>query len=496
MTAGGEVRTYRFADSHRPGLLLGLSAGQALPVIGGVLVLAVVLQSPVPPLAGLVGPAVGCAVAFGRWRGAPLPEIVVPAMVLSMRRRTARHRWFRPPLVGDNTGAALPRPLHGLELLESASPGLGPIAPAAVVRDRRAATVSAVLRVRGQGFPLAAAAEQDAMLAGWANSLSPFAREHSPVAKVVWQEWAHPIDADAHREFLASLGISTGTSDPGTLDYLALVDQQAPVTVAHDVLVTVTVDQRRVRARRTSTSRFEAAVEALTDEVRLFTARLDAAGLIVVGTLTPAELSAALRVRSDPGRTEQIATLTRSLAAAARRGALEWGPMAVEEDWSHVRVDSAYHRTYRIGSWPPLPVGSDWLAELLNETRAVRTITVVLEPVPMGRAARAADREVMAREADADMKTQKGFRVNARERKRLADVEARERELSEGHAEFHFAGLVTVTAADPDALDDACADIEQAAAQCLLDLRPLDGRHHAGWVASLPLGRALRHHTR
>ena len=44
---------------------------------------------------------------------------------------------------------------------------------------------------------------------------------------------------------------------------------------------------------------------------------------------------------------------------------------------------------------------------------------------------------------------------------------------------------------DPDVLDDECADLEQAAAQSLLDLRPLDARHDLGWLASLPLGRTL-----
>jgi hypothetical protein len=107
----------------------------------------------------------------------------------------------------------------------------------------------------------------------------------------------------------------------------------------------------------------------------------------------------------------------------------------------------------------------------------------------MPRAARAADREVMAREADAELKERKGFRVNARERKRLADVADRERELAEGHAEFRFVGIVTVTATNLDELDEACADVEQSAAQSLLDLRPLDARHAQAWVASLPLGR-------
>jgi hypothetical protein len=125
----------------------------------------------------------------------------------------------------------------------------------AVVRDRRAGTVTSVLRVHGHGFPLASATEQDAMLAAWSRALSPFARERSPVSNATWQEWAHAVGSDTHRDFLASIGVPCRADVPATADYLALVDQQAPVTVAHDILVTVTVDQRRVRARRSSTSR-------------------------------------------------------------------------------------------------------------------------------------------------------------------------------------------------------------------------------------------------
>ncbi|MGH9228921.1 MAG: SCO6880 family protein [Acidimicrobiales bacterium] len=480
-----DVRTYRFADAHRPGLLLGLAARQAVPVVAGVLFLALVLQSPLPPLVGLIGPVAGCGLAFGRWRGTPLADSLVPGIQLLTARRLGTARWVRPPLLGDNTSAALPQVLHGLELWEPPDSGF------AVVRDRTAGTVTAVLRVRGQGFPLASPGEQDAMLTGWGAALSPFAREQSPVSQVLWQEWSHPVASDDHRAFLDSIGIGTRSKEAAVADYMALVDEQAPVTTAHDVLVAVTVDQRQVRARRTSRSRLTTAVDTLADELRLFGPRLDAAGLSVEGPLSPVELSAAVRVRSDPGRAAHVTTLTRSLAAATRRGALDWGPMAVEADWGHVRIDGAYHRSYWIAGWPRLPVGADWLAGLLVETHCLRTVTVVLEPVPMGRAARAADREVMAREADGDLKARKGFRVNARERKRLADAEARERELSEGHAEFSFVGVVTVTAPTLDQLDDDCADVEQAAAQSLLDLRPLDARHDRGWAAALPLGRAV-----
>ena len=483
-----DARTYRFSDSQRPGLLLGLSSRQAIPLASGILLFAASLQTGTP-IVGLAGPIVGTTIAFGRWRGAPLVETLIPGTRHGFRRLTGRRRWVRPPLLGDNTASALPAVLKGLEMIESA-PVAGGRRSVAIVRDRSAGTVTAVLRVHGHGFPLASAREQDMMLSAWSAALSPFARERSAVCTVTWQEWAHPVPSAVHADFLRSVGIRS-RNDAGATDYLALIGQQAPVTVAHDVLIAVSVNLRKVRARRSIRTKLGATVETLIDEARLFAVRLEAAGLTVDEPLDAVELSAAIRVRSDPARGPQIATLTRSLAAAASRGALEWGPMVVEPEWSHARVDGAFHRSYRVASWPQLSVGSDWLSELLTGTQAVRTVTVVLEPVPMRKAAQAADREVMSREADADMKTQKGFRVNARERKRLADVEARERELSEGHAEFQFVGIVTVTAADLDALDDACADVEQAAAQSLLDLRPLDARHELGWLASLPVGRAL-----
>lgn len=481
-----EPRTYRFGDANKPGLLLGLSGRQAIPLVAGVLVLAATLQTPLPSLVGLVGPLLGAVLAWGRWRGLPISEAVVPAIGLYGRRAIGMRRWLRPPLVGDNTHHALPPPLRGLELLSPIDRDVG------VVRDRTTGTATAVMRVRAHGFPLAAAAAQDATLAAWGTALSPFAREGAPVRQVIWQEWSHPVTSETHRAFLDTVGVTQRrTSDPAVADYLALVEEQSPVTIAHEVLIAVTVDERKVRARRTSASRLATAVEALLDEVGLFAERLEAAGLDVEGPLSPLELSSAVRVRSDPRRAAQVVALSRSLAAAARRGALEWGPMVVESAWGHCRVDGAYHRSYRAASWPRLPVGADWLAPLLTDTGCVRTVTIVMEPVPMGRAARAADREVMAREADGDMKLRRGFRVNARERKRLADAERRERELSDGHAEFEFVGIITVTSDSLDALDDDCAHLEQAAAQCLLDLRPLDARHDAGWVASLPLARAL-----
>ena len=486
------ARSYRFGDASRPGVILGLAGRQLVPLVGGVLWLAFTLQIGMP-LFGIAGPILGCAIAFGRWRGTPLAETAAPSVRLWSARRTGRARWVRPSLLGAGPGyeAHLPVVLDGLELIEVPVSWIaGRAVGMAVVRDRHSGTVTAVFRVHGRGFPLASSVEQDGLVAGWGTALSPFAREKSPVSRVVWQEWAHPVGDGAHREFLTSLDALDSTV-PAAADYRALLDQQTPATVAHEVIVAVTVDQRKVRVRHATTSRLPAAIDTLTDELRLFAARLETAGLGVDPPLSPAELSAAIRLRSDPGRAAQVTTLARSLAAATGRATIEWGPMTVEPAWGAVHVDGSWHRTYRVASWPPLPVGADWMSSLLVGADATRTVTVILEPVPMSRAARAADREVMGREADADMKESKGFRVSARDRKRLADVEARERELSEGHAEFRFVGLVDVAAPNLEALDDASATVEQAAAQSLVDLRPLEARHDLGWVACLPLGRNI-----
>lgn len=485
-------RTYQFGDASRPGLLLGLSGRQVIPLIGGVLWLAFSMQTTAPVPLVLAGPLVGVVVAFGRFRGAPLAEVGAAGVRLWWKRRIGKARWVRSSLLGAGPGYESEQPdqLEGIDLLEVPAAWLNRPVGIAVVRDRRAGTVTAVLRAQGRGFPLSSPPEQDGLLASWGGALAPFARERAAVARVCWHEWAHPVGTDGHRQFLTELGVTHRAGEPEVADYLDLVETQARATVTHEVLLTVTVDQRRVRARR-NTPALDAAVEALLDEVRLFADRLAMAGLVVDAPLSPAEVSTAIRLRSDPTRALQVTAVAHSLAATTGRDAIEWGPMATETSWGHIAVDGSLHRCYRVATWPMLPVGADWLGPLLGAAGATRTVTVVLEPVPTSKAARHADREVMSREADADMKERRGFRVSARDRKRIGDVHQRETELTEGHPEFRFVGLVDVTAPNADALEDACASIEQAAAQSLVDLRPLEARHDLGWVANLPLGRNI-----
>lgn len=493
-TSDTKTAKYRFGDTISATVLLGRPIRQIAPIILGFGLLVISLMLGVP-LLGLLGPIGGAAIAFGRWRKAPLYEVAIPGTRLLWRKRRRTHRWVRKSLLGAGAGYEndLPPSLTGIELLEVSAHWIVGTPNYAVLWDSKAGTVSAVVPVSALGFPVASPTEQDGLVQSWGAALAPLARAQNPVSRVIWQEWSRPEGVASHREFLATAGGLSQTT-AAMHDYQQLLAQQGPFSIAHEVTLTVQVDLQRVKARRT-TSQIDAAIEVLSEELALLTNRLNAAEIRVLTPLDPMELSVALRLRSDPtrARTDQVGTLRRSLAAAVGRGAIEWGPMAVQDGWNECRVDGAVHRSYRIGSWPLLPVRADWLGPLLvGSDTATRTVTVVMEPVPVDKAAANANRQLTTLGADSEAKSRAGFRQTAKERRRNTDVEAREQELAEGFAEFRFVGFITVTAPDMDSLEEAAARVELSAAQALLDLRPMSARQEGGWVCSLPIGRTAR----
>lgn len=478
---------YRFGGSGRPGVLLGLGLRQSAPLVAGCVWLTLALMAGFP-LVGLVGPITGAVMSFGRWRGVPVFDVAVPGVRLGLLRRTKRDTWMRRPLLATSTKAALPKVLDGLELFDVPGEWDGTAVTVGVVRDQPASCVSVVMAVSATGFAVSSAGEQDVLVAGWAAALAPLARERCPVRRVTWQHWTHPAGLDGHHRFLDGQP-SRSLTTPAARDYDDLLAVQAPATVGHEILVTLTVDQRRISSRRSNAT---AAFTAAMDEARLLASRLEVAGISTTGPLSAGAIATAVRARSDPGRRAQVEGLRRSLAAAAGKAPMEWGPLALRPEWSRVSVDGAVHRSLVVAAWPMLPVSADWMSPLLSLADATATVTVVLEPVPLREAAAAANRELTALEADQGQKQRHGFRLTARERRRQHDVESREQELAAGHPEFRHGAFVTVTAASVEELDDASARVEQAAAQSLLDLRVLAARQAEGWVCALPLGRNVR----
>ena len=263
-----------------------------------------------------------------------------------------------------------------------------------------------------------------------------------------WQDWTSPTGTGDHLADITARWAGEPAS-PARDSYLRLVEAVAPTSVDHEVLVTVTVDQRRAGRSRGG---LETGLAVLLEELRLFVGRLENAGLACDPPLSAVELVTATRVRSDPMVLAKLAGLRRSLAAAASVVAPQFGPMAVAEDWSRVLVDGGLHRSWWVARWPRRDVPAAWLDQLLFGVSCARTLTVVFEPVPPSRSDRDIDRETVVRATNAADKERRGFRVKAVDRKAARDVQRREHELAEGFAELRYVGLLTVTVTDPDQL--------------------------------------------
>jgi len=444
----------------------------------------------------------GTMFAFGRWNGRPLPEVAPIALGWALARTTCGETWFadlgRRHRREHNDGETptFLSVLDGLTIVDARDAHWtrrGRLAGAAVVHDQRYGTLSATVRVRGPGFALCEPETQERQLHLWGDALAAFCTERGPVAQLRWTEWAAPSGLD---ESLAYLDEYSPPSDPSTpaASYRELLTHAGPTSTEHDVLVTVTVDQRRLRSRRRDrTDRRDMAEQTLLDEVQLLSARLESAGLMVDLPLCPTELAAVVRRRLDPaGRTGAVRTGRRSLAhLAGFVGVSSAGPFAVRTAWDHVRVGRAVHAAYVVTEWPRLEVPPNWMEPLLLHPGGVRTVAVHYEPVAPSRSRRQVDRQTVKLASDEAQRTRSGFRIGAHHRRAQSEVLDREAELVAGYGEFEFVGFVMITAADLDELDRSCTDYEQAASQAGLELRRLDGRHDIALACGLPIGRGI-----
>jgi hypothetical protein len=495
-------RHYRFGPRDRTGWLLGLSGTQCLAIGAGIVGSGASLGAHAPAVLVFLPLLVTTTFAFGRWNSRPLHEIAPIALGWAIARTTGADAWFAERTRRDTAGRdrrdepRFPPVLDGLTITETHhAPWTrrGRHVGAAVVHDERHGTLSATVRVRGREFALCEPDIQERQLHLWGDALAAFCTERGPVARLRWTEWAAPSRLDESLAYLDERAPHTDGS-AALVSYRALLAHAAPMSTEHDVLVTVTVEHRRLRSRRRRpTDRIAAAEQALFDEMHLLSSRLEAAGLMVTLPLSPAEVTEVVRARLDPyGRAGSARTGRRSLAQLAGFVPIaNAGPLAVHAAWDHVRVDRTVHAAYVVADWPRLEVPPNWMEPLLLHPGGVRTVAVHYEPVAPSRAQRHVDRQTVKLASDEAQRSRSGFRIGAHHRRAQSEVLDREAELVAGYGEFEFVGFVLITAADLDELDRSCGDYEQAAAQAGLELCRLDGRHDLALTCGLPIGRGI-----
>lgn len=496
-------RLYRFAARNRTGWLLGLQAAQCLVLAVGVLIAGVLLNSGAPVPVVCIPLVVAGVGAFGRWNGEPLHERVPVMLAWSTQRASGTQRWVaapprrRHPRPIAALQPELPPVLAGQDIVECEVAGWtrrGRDAAAGIIRDRRERTLSAVLRVRGRSFSLCERTEQERLLQLWGDAIASFCAERGPVGRIRWIEWAAPAGLDEQTAYLAEHRAVDDDAAP-VVAYRELLDQAGPMATRHEVLVVVTVEERRMRRRRSRSTHgdtTQTAEETLMEELRLLAARLDSAGLIVDAPLTASEIASAWRARLDPFHSARVGRGRRSLAAhAGLVSVANGGPLLVENDRDHVRVDGAVHAVYVVAEWPRLDVPPAWMEPLLLHAGGIRTVAVHYEPVAPSRSQRAIDRDTVKLASDEEQRSRSGFRIGARHRRAQSDVLEREAEIVAGYGDFEYVGFVAVTARDLDELDRSCAEYEQVAAQAGMELRRLDARHDLALACALPMGRGI-----
>ncbi len=477
--------TYRLSARTTGTVILGLQVQQlAILAIGTLAAVLVTVRaaSMIGLVAGATIAGLAAILAFIPWRGRPLFEAIPPVARYATRRARGGHQWLAPiPFVTTPEGAtrrALPPCLHGLEIVTAEQSGGASSEPGqppdAYIHDRNTGTLTAVLAVRGREFALLDTDEQHQRIAAWGRILGQIARDTLPVARTCWYEHCTtgtvPITAP------------TAVESAPAESYRALLQQTAPSVAHHELTVTITIDPQRLAAHSDGSP-----IEAVEAAGRILRNRLSDAGLEAESVLAPRALLDLIGRHADPYATRPLArSLGSHLGYADPADAL---PLALETEWDALRVDHAWHRTFWISAWPTLDVGARWLEPLLLDGGTTRTLALIMEPLSMNRSRRRLNVDAVRIQGDVANRERHGLRVPFHLERAHEDLDRRERELQSGYAEYRYLALLTVTSNARTALDTASRTTVDSAAQCGLELRPLDLRHDAAWACTLPIGR-------
>ena len=482
-------RTYRLEPLDSSGIFLGFGVVQCL-LLGGGIVLGVAILTAGVALPIAAAPIVAAAaVCFTRVGGHATWEWVPLLAEWTWSGLRRGRRWGAPLPLWSSVEPSAPMPpcLDGLDIVGidwRVGASLG------AVRDRHRRTLTAVVPVCGPQFVVEPRAEQERLLAGWGDLLGQYAIERGVVSHLSWSDLAQPSGMGDHIAWLGSDERGT-PNEIAMASYRELLDIGTASAINHEVVVTITVARERLSRHRASRGGTDDQLRrALVTSIESLLRGLRSADLAASDPLDPAGLQRLIRSRIDPvgarprprrGRLVDRLAVVRSSTA---------GPLALEVDWRHLRVDGAFHRTWWVGTWPRLAVPPAWLEPFLSGGGVTRSMTVYFQPVSTHQSRRRIERDLVKLESDAVTKEEKGRRIDARHRRATQALLDREEELVAGYPEMGYAGLICVSARTLDDLDERSEIIEQLARENGMDLRVLDARQDLGWVATLPLGLA------
>ena len=493
-----EAARYRFGPLERRGALAGLRIPQ-IAVLGLGAVGAVAGARILPPAGAvlwlLLMGLVATATAFVPVGGRTFDEWVPVLWGWALAGVTGRRSFVSS---GPSSGIPAildPQPdfppvLSGVSLLSMPMPGsengIG------IVKDARLGTYTGVLSVQGRSFALLDRSEKERRVASWGGLLASLAREGGAIHRFQWVERTVPDSGDEVGTYLKR-NIAVPLDSLIARSYLEVVDEAGPTTQQHETFLAIQIHGGRSgKAIKAAGGGDVGACEVVRRELASLTSKLTGSDISVKGALTPRLLAAVIRQAFNPASREALARMTARAPERDGTSIHNAGPAAAATEWGSYRSDDAWHATYWIAEWPRIDTDPGFLAPLLLRTERMRTVALTMEPISPLRAIRSVESARTSAAADEELRNRAGFVTTARRSREQEALAAHERDLSDGHAFYRFAGYVTVTAASLEELDQACTEIEEAAARSLLDIRRLSGQQDAAFTFTLPLGRGLR----
>lgn len=478
---------YKFASGDRSGVFFGLNMTQGIALVIP-LFISLVFRSLGARFWVLLMPmwATLIPLAWGRYRGRYLSEWVVTIIRWIFVRRWPRW-WTEEPWDGVN--GEVPAVLKSIRIEDHDMEGRR----VGVVWDDLEFSAAVVLKLRGRDFGTLTPEEQDGLLLSFARALGFAAGEGSPVKRFSWTQRSFRQSLDMHLRFVED---QRGRVDLELRNrYHELVETVGKETVRHETFLTVVVEQSVAGKRETDgfrgssdEDRVSRIVAVLDKQARMVEQFAQESGIVVEGRLTKQDIATTMQEAIDPSR---------ALGRTTDRGRVEFkvlkdrrcGPVQTNLAWSHLQTDGGWHRSWRITEWPRVPVRASWAPSLLARATAARTTTVVFEPVPAARSARAIERGLTKLDTDERVSAELQRRVKSSALRARKELEQRDDELASGFVELRYHGVVTVSAPSHDELVRASEEWEAAASTSMLVVAPCDGEQDLGWSGSLLLCR-------
>jgi hypothetical protein len=504
MPASSEPTRYHFGPLERRGLILGLSTGQ-VATLGGAGLLSVIELRALPPAAAAAGAVLillsAVAATFWPVAGRPLQAWLPLLLAYALRRLRGGHRFVSEAhlqghlVVVRENGSALealppeerPESVRGLRILEAQAGEEQ--TPVGVIKDPRRHTYIGVLRVRGRSFNLLDEAGQAAAVRGWASILAGYAVRSSPITRLQWIERTLPDDGQAIARHFRERA-AADAPEAALRVYSRAIAEARDVGSQHECLLALRVDARRSwrQVRQAGGGNLDrGACALLLRELASLAESLEAVGVTAETVLSPRALAEVIRSAYEPDARPNLRVIHGTEAESGPHPRNAW-PEATLERLSNFQAGKrALHATYHVREWPRIEVGPGFLAPLMLDARAQRTISMTLEPIPAARAERELRRAQASDASDDTLRQKGGWLTSFRQLREQQNVQRAEQELADGHASYRFTAYVTVSAADIDELEAACAEVEQAASRSHLELERLLAQQELAFTYTLPL---------